>query len=227
VWPGSETLDMRDGDRVVNGYSFPELVRGGTAVAVPVVKGMWQRGPVSCPMFWSCRGDESRRRIFYLERTGWKQLQDLHRAVDYLETRDELAADRIGFLGISWGGNWTPFLAGPKASRFRAAISMSGGYSGSADPPEWDPVHWAPRVGIPTLFLNGQLDYLSPIQRTVDPLFRSLGAAPEDKRLHQFPNTGHWPLPEAAMLREMSDWLDRYLGPVAATRGSKLPAAQP
>jgi dipeptidyl aminopeptidase/acylaminoacyl peptidase len=151
-----------------------------------------------------------------VERTGWKQLQDLHRAVDYLETREEIAADRIAFLGVSWGGNWIPYLAGPKASRFRAAVSLSSGYTGPKEPPEWDPVHWAPRVEIPTLMVNGQLDYLYPFPTTVEPLFRSLGAAPEHKRLVPFPNAGHWPLPRPAMLREMSAWLDRYLGPVAA-----------
>jgi dipeptidyl aminopeptidase/acylaminoacyl peptidase len=198
---------MRDGDRGVDRYLgqrfLTELVRGGTALAVPVLKGMWQRGPLP-------------PQSFLVERTGWKWLQDLHRAVDYLETREEIAADRIGFIGLSWGAQHVPFLAGPKANRFRAAIALSGGYVGTEDPPEWDPVHWAPRVEIPMLLLNGELDYVFNVETQVTPLFRSLGTATEHKRLVVFPSTVHWPLPQVEVLREMSAWLDHYLGPVAA-----------
>jgi formylglycine-generating enzyme required for sulfatase activity/predicted Ser/Thr protein kinase len=214
-WPGVETLRMRDGDREVDRYLnqelWTELVRGGTALAVPVLKGMWQRGPLPPGSF-------------FVQRVGWKRLQDLHRAVDYLETREDISAGRIGFLGLSWGGNQIPFLAGPKSSRFRVAIAISGGYIGEEDPLEWDPVHWAPRVEIPTLLLNGELDYLNNIETQVKPLLRSLGTSAEHKRLVAFRNAVHWPLPNIEVLREMSAWLDRYLGPVAASTRS-TPAA--
>jgi len=44
------------------------------------------------------------------------------------------------------------------------------------------------------------------------PMFRLLGAAPNDKR-HAIFETGHVPTSHP-MTKEILEWLDRYLGPV-------------
>lgn len=44
------------------------------------------------------------------------------------------------------------------------------------------------------------------------PLFRLLGAKAQDKR-HVLFDSGHAP-PRIPVIREILDWLDRYLGPV-------------
>ncbi len=59
--------------------------------------------------------------------------------------------------------------------------------------PEVDPFHYAPRVTIPVLMLNGKYDFFFPCETS-----------------HSFPS------PE--MARESLAWLDEYLGPVAAAR---------
>jgi hypothetical protein len=61
--------------------------------------------------------------------------------------------------------------------------------------------------------IGGRYDFIQPLETNQMPLFRLLGASEKDKRLALF-DTGHvvWPGPE--MIKEVLDWLDRYLGPV-------------
>ena len=69
--------------------------------------------------------------------------------------------------------------------------------------------------------INGRDDYLTPVESSQQPFFEMLGAAPEDKR-HALLEGGHLPPDRRAIIREVLDWLDRYLGPVAtSTTGSK------
>ena len=74
--------------------------------------------------------------------------KDLGRSIDYLESRPDIARDRLGFLGHSWGAGMAPlFLASNRASR-RPSCSAAGFYLQPALP-EADPVNFAPRVRIP------------------------------------------------------------------------------
>jgi len=60
--------------------------------------------------------------------------------------------------------------------------------------------------------LNGRYDFGFPVETSQRPLFRLLGAPDRDKR-HVIFDSAHVP-PRAAIIREILDWLDRYLGPV-------------
>ena len=79
--------------------------------------------------------------------------------------------------------------------------------------PEVDAVNFAPRARIPVLMLNGRYDYAFPLETSQIPLFRLLGTPDIDKR-HVILESGHVP-PRQAMIKEILDWLDRYLGPVS------------
>ncbi len=48
--------------------------------------------------------------------------------------------------------------------------------------PEADPLHFAPRVRVPVLMLNGRHDYLYPVQTSQLPLLRILGTREQDKK---------------------------------------------
>ena len=74
-----------------------------------------------------------------------------------------------------------------------------------------DLINFAPRVRAPTLVLNGRYDFTQP-PATSQALFRLLGTPAADKRLVQS-DGGHIP-PLQDIMREVLDWLDRYLGPV-------------
>lgn len=52
-----------------------------------------------------------------------------------------------------------------------------------------------------------------PVETSQAPLFQLLGTPAEDKRHVVFEDAGHVP-PRIAVIREILDWLDRYLGPV-------------
>src|SRR5262249_16961442 len=97
----------------------------------------------------------------------------------------------------------------------KTAIFLSGGLSTEeTKPPEVEPMNFAPRIEIPFLMLSGRYDFESPVDTSQKPLFKLVGTAPEHKRYVLFDNAGHVP-PRLELVREILDWLDRYLGPVS------------
>jgi predicted esterase len=87
-----------------------------------------------------------------------------------------------------------------------------GGFYLQKTLPEVDQINFASRVIIPTLMLNGRHDFFLPIETAQIPAFQILGTPEKDKR-QVFYETGH-DIPRKEMIREVLDWLDRYLGPV-------------
>jgi hypothetical protein len=110
------------------------------------------------------------------------------------------------------GGAIAPvFLA--VETRFKAAIRSSGGLHLRYDLPEVDGLHFAPRVNVPVLMLNGRYDYFRPKDSSQLPLFHFLGT-PDKAKKHVVFEAGHGILPHKEEVRESLDWLDKYLGPV-------------
>jgi hypothetical protein len=64
--------------------------------------------------------------------------------------------------------------------------------------------------------INGKNDFLTPVDTSQRPFFDALGTPDEDKR-HALLDGGHLPPDRRAIIREVLDWLDRYLGPVATS----------
>lgn len=93
-------------------------------------------------------------------------------------------------------------------SRFGAAILLSG--TDLISEP-WKVTLYR-RLQVPVLMLNGRYDSIV-MQGTAQRFYDGLGTRAGDKRLVLY-DTGHWPLPRNETAREISDWLDRYLGPV-------------
>ena len=65
---------------------------------------------------------------------------------------------------------------------------------------------------MPVLMLNGDYDYVFPLETAQKPLFDLLGTPPQYKR-HVVFDAGHG-VPRDPQIRETLAWLDRYLGPV-------------
>lgn len=61
--------------------------------------------------------------------------------------------------------------------------------------------------------INGENDFLMPYALAEKLLFDLLGTADPDKRLTRLEG-GHIPSSRTALVREILDWLDKYLGPV-------------
>jgi dipeptidyl aminopeptidase/acylaminoacyl peptidase len=185
-------------DLRLNGIDF--LMKGGRAVMYPVYKGTYERGPVAVS------GAAAARDLLM------QQSRDLGRAIDYLVTRPDIDASRLGYYGISMGATHGVILTAIE-TRFRASVLLSGGLPSIRRAPEIDLVNFAPRVKVPTLLVNGRDDFAFPLETSQRPLFRLLG--PEQKH-HAIYDGGHIPLLLHSMIREILAWFDKHLGTVTA-----------
>jgi eukaryotic-like serine/threonine-protein kinase len=141
--------------------------------------------------------------------------KDLGRSIDYLETCKDIDTGKLAYHGYSLGGAVGPHLIAAEP-RFKAAILICGG-SFERVPPEVDPWNFAPRVKIPVLMQNGRDDFLFPVEASQLPLFRLLGTRAKDKT-HVLYDGAHNIYSQPDSIREILDWLDRYLGPVNLRR---------
>jgi predicted Ser/Thr protein kinase len=184
--------------------SFPFayfIPQSGRALVYPIYQGTYERQ-------FDAHGPNDDR--------DWKiQMgKDLRRAVDYLETREDIDSDRLAYYGLSWGASLGPLMTAIEP-RFEASVLLAGGlYRPSPDwPPETLPQNFAPRSTVPTVMINGRKDFNSPVETEIQPMFDMLGTPAEDKRLVLL-DGGHVPASPNEVIREVLDWLDLYLGPV-------------
>jgi len=177
------------------------LVRGGRALLYPVYKGTYER-----------RDKATTLKGLALERDlviPWSK--DLGRAIDYLVTRPDIDGSRLAFYGFSLGARYGPLFTAVEP-RLKVSVLLAGGFSVEEIAPEVDPFNFAPRATQPVLMLNGRDDFMRPVQTSQLPLFKMLGAPEKDKR-HVLYDAGHAP-PRLPAIKEILEWLDRYLGPV-------------
>ena len=177
------------------------VVKSGRMLVQPIFQGSYNRFKAAYD-----QADEVRTTREWVERR-W----DLGRTIDYLETRPDVDASRLGYIGVSFGGSFAlPLVA--VEPRLKAAVFLSGGLPRPVTPIT-SPINYAPRIKIPVLMVNGEFDEFSPVDTAQRPLFQLLGAPPEDKRWRVLPS-GHGSPPRAEVLRETLGWFDKYLGPV-------------
>jgi cephalosporin-C deacetylase-like acetyl esterase len=136
-------------------------------------------------------------------------VKDLRASIDYLETRDEVDSDRVGFFGWSFGGR-VGVVATAVEPRIDAAVLNTGGLDPNRYPPEVDVFNFASRVRTPVLMLNGQHDVVFPYETSARPLFELLGTASEHKSHVLFP-VSHI-VPQDELIKHSLDWFDKYLG---------------
>jgi formylglycine-generating enzyme required for sulfatase activity/dienelactone hydrolase len=180
------------------------VVKSGRVMVVPIFKGSFERWDST----FGLTGEEYLRAL-RLRLAEWRQ--DLGRTIDYLSTRPDIDAGKIGYYGRSFGASMPlPLLA--LEPRLKLAMFYSGGFTYRRLPAETDAVNYAPHITIPVLMLNGRHDYVLPAETSQRPLFNLLGTPPADKR-HVIYDAGHDPLPRSQFIREILAWLDRYFGP--------------
>ena len=82
-------------------------------------------------------------------------------------------------------------------------------------PPEIDPVNFAPRVKVPILMINGDLDSSYPEEISQKPMYRLLGTPESDKVPKTYPGGhGMYGIFIQDIKKEITGWLDHYFGPV-------------
>lgn len=206
VWvPGNDAFFLPPGDALASPYLFDFIPRSGRALIYPVYLGTYERHqPFSfAPNEW--------RDII----VSWSK--DFSRTVDYLETRDDIDTEKLGYYGFSAGGIYGPIFAAVD-DRIQAMALLAGGlFAGMA--PEANPVNFLSRSNVPTLMINGEDDFLNPLETSQEPFFRLLGA-PEEHKRHLRLEGGHIFPDRVALLEEVVGWFDRYLGPVERTSPS-------
>jgi eukaryotic-like serine/threonine-protein kinase len=198
-WPGAGALVLRSIDqKAAQHQEF--VVRSGRAFAFVVFEGTLERHD----------SERSTGHHAFRDRK-IQQVQDVMRTIDYLETRDDIDAQRLAYLGWSWGAHWAGLVL-PLEPRFLAAVLIVAGVRESRPLPEVDYLNYLSRVTTPVLTLNGRLDAVIPPDTHTRPFFDLLGTPSEHKRF-VLTESGHF-VPRPILIRESLDWLDRYLGPV-------------
>jgi dienelactone hydrolase len=166
------------------------------------------------------------------ERDRREQIQlivDLCRAVDLLRARDDVDPDRIGYLGVSYGGAMGGLLAGVEHRIAAFVLRVGDGGlvehfgtrrdSGGSLPPlptarrrRWlaamrpiEPLRWVRRATASLLFQSGRHDDVVPPADAR----RYQAAAPEPKEVRWY-DSGHFLPPEADC--DAAAWLAHHIG---------------
>jgi dienelactone hydrolase len=202
VFPGSQAISMPAvGPAELRGIDY--LLKSGRAVMLPIYKGTYQRSD-------ELKSDSAEDTTLYKDHViMWGK--DLARSIDYLETRDDIDADRIAYYGLSWGGAMGAIMPAVE-KRIKAVVLCVAGLGFERPLPEADQLNYITRVTQPTLMLNGELDFFFPAETSQLPMFDLLGTPKEHKKRISYPR-GHM-VPRAELIKETLAWLDRYLGPV-------------
>lgn len=210
-FPGSAAAALRSSKDLATGH-IDFLVRSGRAVLYPVYKSTYERG------------DGFGFYDIGLTPNSWKDHavlwhKDFARSVDLLESRPDVDAGRLAYMGWSWGGHQGVLILALE-KRIRTGMLLCGGfvpYEELKAVPEADHINFAPRITIPILMLNGRYDYIMPLEKSQKPMFRFLGTPAEHKRWILYDAEHN--LPRNEMIKETLNWLDKYLG-LVKTKGS-------
>ena len=209
--PGLNAVRARSSEQIEDLVSFDAvdfLIAGGRVVVIPVFLGSYERES-------DLQADLLEPTVLRDHAIAW--VKETRRTIDYLETRNDVDAERIAFYGSSVGACLSPlFLA--IEPRFGAGLLRLGGlFPGEVIAEEAAPRHFAPRVRVPILLLNGRYDSLLPFESSQQPFFELLGTPEDRKRLVLF-DVGHSaPRPRNRAIRETLDFLDEVFGPVASS----------
>lgn len=200
-FPGSNVI-LQDKFNYLN-LAADFIVKSGRVLIFPVLKGTCERKD-------DLNSDLQEETVFYKDHViMWRK--DIGRAIDYIETRNDLLSDKVGYFGWSWGG----FMGGlipAVETRIKAVVLHVGGIDRNKALPEADQINFLPRVFQPVLMLNGKYDMYFPEETAQKPMFNLLGTPAKDKKILIY-DTGHR-VPKTELIKETLGWFDKYLGPV-------------
>jgi serine/threonine protein kinase/formylglycine-generating enzyme required for sulfatase activity/cephalosporin-C deacetylase-like acetyl esterase len=201
-FPGAEAIYQRTPDLNAYAEDFYFFLRSGRAVFFPVYKGTLERSDNF--VGWPKMTVQYRDHI-----VDWSK--DFCRSIDYLETRSDVDASKFAYYGVSLGAAMGAILPALEP-RLKAIVLESPGFYMQRRFPEVDQINFAPRVKAPILMLNGRYDSIFPTATSQEPMYRLLGTPANQKRRVLF-DSGH-EFPDAPVIKEALDWLDKYLGKV-------------
>jgi eukaryotic-like serine/threonine-protein kinase len=178
------------------------IIKSGRALIIPINKGTYERQD-------DLKSDLQDLTVRYKDHViMWAK--EYSRTIDYLEGRKDMRADKVAYLGISWGG----FMGGiipAVEKRIKVVVLNVGGMAMQKALPEADQINYLPRVTQPVLMLNGKYDMYFPVELSQKPMFRLLGT-PQDRKKMLVYESGHL-VPATEFIKETLAWFDTYLGP--------------
>jgi eukaryotic-like serine/threonine-protein kinase len=178
------------------------LVRAGRALFTVVMEGMTER-EYPAGHEWPAPNSVAFRDQMVRRAT------ELRLGLDYLETRHDIDAGALAYVGSSWGAG-SRLLFAAVDDRFRATVLIGAGIDERVHPtlPEASNINFAPRIRGPKLVVNGAEDEEHPWRTRALPLWNLLS---EPKELALFDGVGHLP-PAELRIPAIRDFLDRHLG---------------
>jgi len=188
------------------------MLRSGRAVVYPVYQGMYERGTSVQT------GPNAARDL----RIMWSK--EIGRSIDYLETRPDIDRTRIAYYGFSTGAVIGPIMTALE-SRFKASILLGGGVGETPQPPDIEPINFAPRVRAPTLMVAGREDFARPVETLQRPVFNLLGPQPDQKRLALI-DGGHIRVCRTSFARSSTGWI-AILGRSRRLDAARIPDQAP
>ena len=202
-FPGSGDIFSKKFDVDAAIWRLDFILKSGRAIVMPIYKGTHERHD-------ELKSDLQEETVFYKDHViMWRK--DIGRTIDYLETRKDIQADKLGYLGWSWGG----FMGGIMPAvekRIKVVVLNVGGMEMHKALPEADQINFIPRIKQPVLMLNGKHDMFFPVETSQKPMFDLLGTPKKDKKIFIF-ESGHL-VPRTDFVRETLLWYDQYLGVV-------------
>ena len=197
-WPTTGALILDSVDQLTVQLDF--ALKNGRAVAFPVLDGTFERRQTMFPDWGTVAGRDLVIR----------EIRDMRRSIDYLESRADIDANAIAFYGFSWGGRLGP-IAMAVEPRIKVGVLNQAGLQHLLMP-ETSVLNYLPRVTIPVLQFNGRYDTDFRFETSAKPFFELIGTPDTDKK-HVVEPTGHF-VPRPVVIGETLNWLDKYLGPV-------------
>jgi len=202
-FPGSGAIHTRSSQSLKPNRRTEFLLKSGRALMYPIYKSTYER-------------EDALKSDYPDETNFWKDhvimwTKDFSRSIDYLETHEDIDADKLVYYGVSWGGGMGGIVPAVE-KRIKGCVLLVAGLLFQKSLPEADPVNFLPRIIVPVLMLNGKYDFFFPYETSQLPFFKLLGTAPEHKKIMVYEG-GH-SVPKIELAKETLQWLDHYLGPV-------------
>lgn len=202
---GSMTFEEASRDpwaRITRDSLSDTLARNGYVVLVLARRGYkGSEGLAATYTLDKGAGSDSGRRAADVIRGAEEEAGDVIAALDYLSTLPYVDKHRVGVGGVSLGG-LVSVMAAARDSRFRALISMAGGYrQGRVGGPDelWAPLQevWedaARRIRVPVLILWAQNDMMlgRDVGRDFERDLRLAGKRVEMTVYPEFQQDGHY-----------------------------------
>ncbi len=205
-FPGSGSLFKRqfdpEDDWEIKRLDF--IIKQGRAVLFPIYYGTYERGR-------EIKSDYPDETFFYKEFI-IKLGKDLRRSIDYLDTKEVIDKDNMGYYGYSWGAALGP-LMGAIEDRLKCLILACGGLYHQPAQKEVDIVNFVSHVSQPVLMVNSKQDMFFPMNSSQIPMFELLGTDTE-RKLHNVYDVSSHIIPRNILSRDIKYWLDTYLGEI-------------